>query len=229
MAKARFSSRALQNILTGVAGLVTALTGLYVAYRSGVDSPVPSPALPMANQTAGFSGREPSRELSTGNVYVRTPWLGVELYQRDQPIEMRSRDDDWCEFEATLDDGSFEFRITRAADDPSIGILAWHDDSIFELVQDEKFMLPGTGIAGGRFAVPLLYLDKHGFNYYNAERMKHLGDNRYSIFVSTIASGDFELPLSRFAGPIYLVIFRTPDDFEMEVPRRSYEFLTLHR
>ena len=53
--------------------------------------------------------------------------------------------------------------------------------------------------------------------------MKRLADDKYAIFISTIGSGELELPLARFTGPIYLIIFRDPKDFSMEVPGHDFE------
>jgi hypothetical protein len=143
-------------------------------------------------------------------------------------VRLRSIDSAWDRFEATLGSGEFEFVVSRREDDPAIGILAWHDELIFKCVRDGQLHLPGTGIAGAEFALPILYLDKEGFNYYHTPRMKRLGDDSYSIFISTIGSGELELPLPRFAGPLYLIVFRVPAN-AMTVAARKFEMITLRR
>lgn len=155
--------------------------------------------------------------------------MGVEFRQNGRPILVQSKGDIWNRFEARLGSGPFKILISRKADDPNIGIIAWHDNSIFECVRGETLHLPGTGIAGGRFAVPILYLNQEGFNYYDNERLKRVGEGQYSIFVSTVGTGELELPLARFNGPLYLIIFRDPPGIEMEVPRSDYELFTLKR
>jgi hypothetical protein len=209
----------LNAVLGAIAAVVTAVTGLYLALKSD-----PSPGV-----TPSVSRAPASTELFKGTAYDRTPWLGIELRQNNQSVQLRSINDAWDQFEATLDSGSFEVTVTRNADDPSIGVLAWHDDSIFDCVHGDKFFIPGTGIAGGKFAVPIMYLNKEGFNYYDTQRMKRLEENKYSMFISTIGSGELELPLVRFSGPIYLVIFRVPDSSEMVVSRHDFERFILRR
>ena len=209
----------LNAVLGGAAAIVTAGTGLYLAMRSD-----PTPSAPV-NVVPAIE----VEESQDGIAYDRTPWVGVELRQNGKPIRLRSSGGSWQQFEAKLAPGPFELVITRKADDPSIGILAWHDISIFDCVRDGVLHLPGTGIAGAQFAVPILYLDKVGFNYYDTERMKRIDDDKYSIFFSTIGSGELELPLTRFSGPIHLIIFRDPKEFAMEVPEHDFELITLER
>ena len=209
----------LNAVLGGMAAIVTAGTGLYLALRHDSAPTSPASATPVVE----------SVEPQDGIAYDRTPWLGIELRQNDKPVRLRSVNDSWEQFEATLAPGPFELTFTRKADDPNIGILAWHDESIFRCVRDGTLHLPGTGIAGALFAVPILYLNKEGFNYYDTERMKRLADDKYAIFISTIGSGELELPLARFTGPLYLIVFRDPKEFSMEVPGHDFELFTLRR
>jgi hypothetical protein len=209
----------INAVLGGIAAIVTAGTGLYLALRSD----------PVSTSRANVVPAVESVEPLDGIAYDRTPWLGIELRQNDKPVRLRSVNDSWEQFEAKLAPGPFELTFTRKANDQSIGILAWHDDSIFQCVREGMLHLPGSGIAGAQFAVPILYLDKQGFNYYDTGRMKRLADDKYAIFISTIGSGDLDLPLARFAGPIYLIIFRDPKEFSMEVPWHDFEMFTLRR
>ncbi len=213
----------INGVLGAVAAVVTAVTGLYLALRNDTPSPPPPAPAPLAESV------EPAEEGSSGVAYARTPWLGVELSQEGKPIRLSSRDAGWQEFEAAIAPGPFELIFTRRANGPDLGILAWHDESIFDCVRDGTLHLPGTGIAGAQFAVPILYLDRAGFNYYNTERLKRVAEDRYSAFVSTIGSGELELPLTRFTGPLYLIVFRCPDDFSMTVPERDFERIVLRR
>ena len=202
----------------GTAAIVTAITGLYLAFRQDSAPNAAAGAASVAGVVA---------EAEIGTTYERTPWIGVELRQNDRPVRLRSINDAWDKFEAPLSSGSFELVLSRRETDAAIGIVAWHDDSIFQCVQNDELRLPGTGIAGAQFAVPILYLNKEGFNYYDSDRMKRLSDHAYSIFISTIGSGELELPLPRFAGPIYMIVFRVPQD--MTVSKRDYELITLRR
>jgi hypothetical protein len=216
---------ALSAVLGGLAAIVTATTGLYLALRHDSTPSTPANAAVLAPATAGLSAGPAAS--AGGTMYDRTPWLGVELRQNDRPVRLRSVHEAWDRFESVVDGGPFEVIVSRRAEDSSIGILAWHDDSIFECVRGGELHLPGTGIAGAQFAVPILYLNKEGFNYYNTERMKRLRDDAYSVFISTIGVGELELPLGRFAGPLHLIIFRVPPD--MVVAARDFELITLHR
>jgi hypothetical protein len=211
----------LNAVLGGLAAIITAGTGLYLALKTSTNS---SPAVSASMAPAAIVA-----DATTGTAYDRTPWLGIELRQNNQPIRLRSTNDTWDKFEANLTNGPFEISITRHADDPGIGVMAWQDASLFDYAHDDKFELHGSGIAGAQFAIPILYLDKDAFNYYDTERMKRIGDDKYSIFISTIGSGNLELPLPRFAGPIYLAIFRVPKDMDRTVPRQDFELFTLGR
>jgi hypothetical protein len=142
----------INAVLGAIAAIVTAGTGLYLALRSDPASSSPGKDVPVVE----------SVEPLDGIAYDRTPWLGVALWQNDKPVRLRSVNDSWEQFEAKLAPGPFELTLARRADDPSIGILAWHDDSIFRCVRDGTLYLPGTGIAGAVFAVPILYLNKEG-------------------------------------------------------------------
>jgi len=203
----------------GTAAIVTAITGLYLAFRHEA---APSATAGVAPVVSAMSDSE------NGTTYDRTPWVGIELRQNEKPVRLRSVNSSWEKFEATLTSGAFELVLSRRETDASIGILAWHDDSIFQCVKNDELRLPGTGIAGAQFAVPILYLNKEGFNYYDSDRLKRLSDHSYSIFVSTIGSGELELPLPRFAGPIYMIVFRVPRE-KMTVAKGDFELITLRR
>jgi hypothetical protein len=206
-------------VLGGTAAIVTAGTGLYLALRDSPSQVTPS------TPASAFDHVESEEVIA----YDRTPWVGVELRQNYKPIRFASVGGSWEKFEAKLAPGPFELHVSRKADGANIGILAWHDESIFDCVRDGVLHLPGTGIAGAQFAVPILYLDKEGFNYYDTERMKRLADDKYGIFISTIGSGDLELPLARFTGPIHLIVFRDQPGFSVEVPNHEFELITLKR
>jgi hypothetical protein len=210
----------LNAVLGGLAAITTAGTGLYLALKTNSNS---------GTVSASMAPAVISADSASGTTYDRTPWLGVELRQDNRSVPLRSVNNAWDKFEAKLANGPFEITITRHADDPSIGILAWQDASLFDCVRNDKLQLLGTGIAGAQFAIPILYLDKEGFNYYDTERMKRVDADKYSIFISTIGSGDFELPLPRFAGRIYLAIFRVPKEIGADVPRQEFELFTLRR
>jgi hypothetical protein len=212
-------------VLGGVAAIVTAGTGLYLALRSE-SATTAAVNVPVVSADVAANVADDAVE---GVAYDRTPWVGVELRQNEKSVRLQSAGGSWERFEAKLAPGPFELLVTRKADDPNIGILAWHDDTIFKCVQDGVLHLPGTGIAGAQFAVPILYLDQQGFNYYDTERMKRVADDKYAIFISTIGSGELELPLARFAGPLYLIVFRSPREFSMEVPSHDFEMITLQR
>lgn len=77
--------------------------------------------------------------------------------------------------------------------------------------------------------MPILYLDKKGFNYHDPERMKRLTDDKYGIFISTVGKGELEVPRARFAGPIDLIAFRVSPAFSMEVASHEFELITLRR
>jgi hypothetical protein len=212
---------ALNAALGGMAALVTAGTGLYLAFRPDPthDTPAVSQATPVAAST----------DTEAGVAYDRTPWLGLEIRQNDKSVRLRSAGGSWDRFEAPLGTGPFEITVTRRADDPSIGILAWHDDSLYQNIVGDHLQLRGSGIAGAEFAIPILYLDKEGFNYYDTGRMKRVADDKFSIFISTIGSGELELPLARFSGPIHLIVFRVPNEIGGTVSPHDFELITLQR
>jgi hypothetical protein len=212
---------ALNAALGGIAALVTAGTGLYLAFRPDPSHDAPS----IANATPVAA----SSDTDAGVAYDRTPWLGLEIHQNDKPVRLRSVGGSWDRFEAPLGSGPFEITVTRRADDPSIGILAWHDDSLYQNIEGGQLHLRGSGIAGAEFAIPILYLDKEGFNYYDTGRMKRVADDKFSIFISTIGSGELELPLARFSGPIHLIVFRVPNEIGGTVPAHGFEVITLRR
>jgi hypothetical protein len=214
----------LNAVLGGLAAIITAGTGLYLALKTNAAS---SPSI--SASVASLTPPAISTDATSGVAYNRTPWLGIELRQDNQPIRLRSTNDTWDTFDATLANGPFEIIITRHADDAGIGIMAWQDASLFDYAHEDKFELHGSGIAGAPFAIPILYLDKDAFNYYDTDRMKRIGDDTYSIFISTVGSGNLELQLQRFAGPIYLAIFRVPKDMDRTVPRQDFELFTLRR
>jgi hypothetical protein len=205
-------------VLGGVAAIVTALTGLYLALKSDPSHSASISATP-SSESADIAG----------TVYDRTPWLGVELRQNNQAVRLRSVNDSWNQFEAKISRDGFELIFSRRAEDPQIGIMAWHDDSVFEVFKDDNFCSGGRGIAGANFAVPILYLDKEGFNHYDTQRLKRIDEDKYSILITTLGSGEVQLPLARYSGPLHLVIFHLPEDFEQPVTRNNYELFTLER
>ena len=124
----------LNAVLGGLAAIITAGTGLYLALKTSTNS---SPSVSASMAPAAISA-----DSATGVIYDRTPWLGIELRQDNQPIRLRSINDTWDKFEATLASGPFEITITRHADDPNIGIMAWQDKSIFDCVPGRQIRAP---------------------------------------------------------------------------------------
>ncbi|MCI5227011.1 MAG: hypothetical protein D3918_10240 [Candidatus Electrothrix sp. AX2] len=213
----------LPGILTGIAALITAMTGLYLALNteSGIEK---NKQVVVQSNTQTTSSVYPAEK---GVLYRNTPWLGLELWQGGESVDFRSSDKNWSQFTAKIKRKPFELRFTRTADDLSIGILAWQDDSVYEFISNKTFHIPGTGIAGAQFGIPMLYIANDGFNYYNNERMKKLSDNKYAVYVSALASGDINISLERYTGPLFLIIFRVPKK-SMDVAHHDYEVIELH-
>ncbi|MEM9589516.1 MAG: hypothetical protein AAGA03_19695 [Planctomycetota bacterium] len=235
----RRSLRELPNAMSAVAALLTAITGVYVALQASSphsDPGVPTPGVPTPDVDDPQLSAEPAEshrwptDLASGNGYQRTPWLGIELRQDGQPVELRCQDQSRSHFTAAVNTAPFTLLVPRSDEEETeLGILAWQDGTIHKVSDQGSYRLQGTGIAGTEFGMPLLYLNKTSFNYYDDHRMNPISEYKNAIFVSALATGEFEMPIQRFVGPLHLVVFRLPSDFGREVPHGEFEFITLER
>jgi hypothetical protein len=140
-----------------------------------------------------------------GNELVRTPNLGLEVWQQNQQCPMFLEDRSIVR--VRLSQAPFEIRGPRF--DGAKQICAWTDGSIFEgaaenrKIADVPFFTPGTGMADSTFGSARLTLENRAHNYFIGERIRQLPSGQDSIFISSVWSERKQLP----AFPrLYLVV-----------------------
>jgi hypothetical protein len=115
------------------------------------------------------------------NPLVRSPWLGLQIWQNETQNNM-SLGDRYASTErlvrVPMSREPFELRLPKQPKDVGIQICAWTDDSIFSLQQginlwapktyhgSARFFAKGTGMATTAFGTGTLILNKQAHNYY---------------------------------------------------------------
>lgn len=74
-------------------------------------------------------------------------------------------------------------------------------------LENISYYMPGTGIAGANFSIPILYLRNDSHNYYTDERLENYAQDKYSISISKFDDDLKEFPVSSQKLPIYMTVF----------------------
>jgi hypothetical protein len=151
----------------------------------------------------------------TATEYRRTPWLGIEVQQRDRPCPMYgagSGDLGVAEIiEVVLEPGPFELRIPNVGERDQVIVKAWKDDSIYEgfVSQAEKADLPflqgAWGMADTPYGSGMLFLDAIAYHTFGRGFRADVGDqDKLRILFNRILNEDPEEEVPR---QVHMVVF----------------------
>lgn len=164
--------------------------------------------------------------------YLRTPWLGLEVWQ-DGKADGLFKVDSYST-RVVMSRAPFELRVPRAKDETPVLVAASTNRSIFDQlkrgekldINAESFFNPYKAMADTRAGSATLMLNDDAHYVYDEERLKPISDSLNTIFVSSILSDGAEQSITSQKDDIYLVIFRDLDKSET-VDNGEYEFLIL--
>jgi hypothetical protein len=165
--------------------------------------------------------------------YLRTPWLGLEVWQDGKANGLFKVDS--YSTRVAMSRAPFEIRVPRAKDETPVLVAASTNRSLFDKlkrgekldINAESFFNPYKAMADTRAGSATLMLDDDAHYVYDEERLKPISDSVSTIFVSSILTDvDAEQSVTSQKDDLYLVIFRDLDKNET-VDNGEYEFLIL--
>jgi hypothetical protein len=165
--------------------------------------------------------------------YLRTPWLGLEVWQDGKANGLFKVDS--YSTRVAMSRAPFEIRVPRAKDDAPVLMAASTNRSLFDKLKKgekldidaESFFNPYKAMADTRAGSATLMLNDDAHYVYDEERLKPISDSASTIFVSSILTdSDAEQSVTNQKDDLYLVIFRDLDKNET-VDNGEYEFLIL--
>lgn len=219
----------LKPVVFALAVLVALAVGWSIYKFSGPrGGPQPSATPLQENAIASVSpNRETESESSSVPDLMRTPELGLEVWQQNQECPMFIVDRETSKIKIVLKPGPFEIRSPRFKE--AVQICAWSDASIFDEIADGKkladipYFTPGTGMADAPFGTARLVLENQAHNFFVDSRRRPISEHQDSIFISSLVrEGE---PLSTWP-TTYLVIFVDLDQND-EVSAHEFERLEL--
>jgi|ERR1044071_824485 hypothetical protein len=185
-----------------------------------------------AGNTSANANAKPT-ETRAPTDYLRTPWLGLEVWQ-DGKADGLFKGGDSYSTRVAMSRAPFEIRVPRVKDGPPLLVAASTNRSLFDKLKKgekldidaESFFNPYKAMADTRAGSATLMLDDDAHYVYDEERLKPISDGVSTIFVSSILSDDTEQSVTSQKDDLYLVIFRDLDKNET-VDNGEYEFLIL--
>ena len=164
--------------------------------------------------------------------YLRTPWLGLEVWQDGKANGLFKVDS--YSTRVAMSRAPFEIRVPRVKDGTPVLVATSTNRSLFDkLKRDEKldinaesFFNPYKAMADTRAGSATLMMDDDAHYVYDEERLKPISDSLSTIFISSILSDGAEQSVTSQKDDLYLVIFRDLDKNET-VDNGEYEFLIL--
>jgi hypothetical protein len=164
--------------------------------------------------------------------YLRTPWLGLEVWQDGKANGLFKVDS--YSTRVAMSRTPFEIRVPRVKDETPILVAASTNRSILDQlkrgekldINAESFFNPYKAMADTRAGSATLMLDDDAHYVYDEERLKPISDSLSTIFISSILSDGAEQSVTSQKDDLYLVIFRDLDKNET-VDNGEYEFLIL--
>ncbi|MDT4895451.1 MAG: hypothetical protein QOH25_528 [Acidobacteriota bacterium] len=185
----------------------------------------------MAVNTSATANVKPT-ETRAPTDYLRTPWLGLEVWQDGKANGLFKVDS--YSTRVAMSHTPFEIRVPRVKDDAPLLVAASTNKSLFDKlkrgekldIEAESFFNPYKAMADTRAGSATLMLDDDAHYVYDEERLKPISDSLSTIFVSSILSDGAEQSVTSQKDDLYLVIFRDLDH-NKTVDNGEYEFLIL--
>ncbi|MBA9001782.1 serine/threonine protein kinase [Thermomonospora cellulosilytica] len=187
---------------------------------------------------AGSEGADPSQSAgpaSQGTRLLRSPRIGLEIWQNGALAPMDFADRDLPSVRVTMRRAPFELRFPKPPADVPVRICAWTDSSVFDLedgadVTPHTCMGAGRGLADTAFGSATLYLNNEGHNHLVGDRVATHSAQQDKVLFSVLHQEGREIPLADFEGTLYLTVFidkNADGRFNAVRPRAEYEYLIL--
>lgn len=216
--------------LMAVIGAVLALLiggGIFAWLKSGPPAPTSNSAAPPAN-----TNTKPV-ETKAKTDYLRSPWLGLEVWQGGK-VDGMFKADDLRRTRVAMTPEPFEIRVPRLKDNPPVLVVAWTDSSIFSQIkqgdkldtESESYFNPYKSMADTSYGSASLMLNNDAHYVYDEDRLKPVSESQSTIFISSIFQTDEERSIKEQKSDLYLVVFRDLNQNET-ADNGEFEFLIL--
>lgn len=206
--------------------IVAVVVGLVIVVAQGGSGGTSDPT-PAASGTSGSSS-----SAAVGDA-LRSPRLGIQLWQNDEavPLGLERTDDDAPLTVAVLQPEPFEFRFPSLSGGEAMQICAWTTDSIFGITSNGSTMEHtgfriGTGIADYEFGSGTLYVNNMGHNHWVGDRVTEVSSSEDKYYISEIWEDDTRTPTDEFSGTLYVAAFVDKDDDDV-FDVGEYDYLKL--
>lgn len=219
-----------------LAALVLILVGgILAVVLLNRNKPSDSPSANISNSAGNTSANVNATPTETRapTDYLRTPWLGMEVWQDGKANGLFKVDS--YSTRVAMSRAPFEIRVPRVKDGTPLLVAASTNRSLFDQlkrgekldINAESFFNPYKAVADTRAGSATLMLNDDAHYVYDEERLKPISDSVSTIFVSSILTDvDAEQSVTSQKDDLYLVIFRDLDKNET-VDNGEYEFLIL--
>ena len=194
--------------------------------------PSGSPSTNSSNAVGNTSANANVTPTRAPTDYLRTPWLGLEVWQDGKANGLFKVDS--YSTRVAMSRAPFEIRVPRVKDETPVLVAASTNRSLFDQlkrgekldINAESFFNPYKAVADTRAGSATLMLNDDAHYVYDEERLKPISDSLNTIFISSILSDGAEQSVTSHKDDLYLVIFRDLDKNET-VDNGEYEFLIL--
>jgi hypothetical protein len=194
--------------------------------------PSDSPSTNSSNAVGNTSANANVTPTRAPTDYLRTPWLGLEVWQ-DGKADGLFKVDSYST-RVAMSRAPFEIRVPRVKDETPVLVAASTNRRLFDQlkrgekldINAESFFNPYKAVADTRAGSATLMLNDDAHYVYDEERLKPISDSLNTIFISSILSDGAEQSVTSQKDDLYLVIFRDLDKNET-VDNGEYEFLIL--
>jgi hypothetical protein len=229
--RANNSSRYLLAALLFILVVGGTLALVLLNQKKPSDSPSANTSNSVGNTSANVTVKPTETRAPTD--YLRTPWLGLEVWQDGKANGLFKGD--LKSTRVAMSRAPFEIRVPRVKDDPPLLVAASTSRSLFDQlkmgekldINAESFFNPYKAAADTRAGSATLMVSDDSHYVYDEERQKPISDSMTTIFISSILfNADVEQSVTSQKDDIYLVIFRDLDKSET-VDNGEYEFLIL--
>jgi hypothetical protein len=208
--------------------------GIFVAVKVGQKSTTPSSGGVTLNANANTNTNTNTNiniETPPATDYLRTPWLGLEVWQGGKASGLMKVDT--RRTRVAMSREPFEIRVPRLTDNSPVLITAWKSDDIFSQLKDgdkldeesSSYFNPYKSMADTSAGSATLMLDNDAHSFFDDERMKSISASQSTIFISSILDGD-ERSVKDQSQDLYLVVFRDLNKNQV-ADNGEFEFIIL--
>lgn len=200
--------------------------GIFAWVKSGSQATTANSSAPPSNTSTKLV------ESKTQTDYLRSPWLGLEVWQDGKMDGMFKVD--VRRTRVAMSREPFEIKVPRLNGNPPVLIVAWTDDSIFSQInqgdkldtESSSYFNPYKSMADTSYGSASLMLNNEAHYVYDESRLKTVSEGQSTIFISSIFMSQEEQSLKDQKGDLYVVVLRDLNQNET-ADNGEFEFLIL--